>query len=114
MIKHDSLSNRINAVKNGKNIPEPPKSDHSINNELNKNIKSRSNKNMRTVVFGEIYKVLSVLLTSLLYGYGLKSLFAQHWTLLGTLGVGLLLNHSVLVTRQIIAEKRNHNKGRKN
>jgi hypothetical protein len=96
MIKHNSLEERLNAVKLGNPIPQPP-----LQSEVNflQPGQSTTIKPMTYKQFfiHEGYKLFSVMSASILYGFGIKALFSTDWNFFGILGVGFLLNHVLTI-----------------
>lgn len=95
MIKHNSLAERLNAVKNGKPIPKPPIYIEIDQQKLQKQ-KSKI-VSYKHFFISEIYKLFNVMSASILYGFGLKALFSMDWNFIGILGVGFLLNHALTI-----------------
>jgi hypothetical protein len=92
MIKDNSLANRLNAIKEGKEPPTPPKQDGVIPNTLtvpNNSIKEPLSPTAN--LFATIYGILEIVLLSLVYGYGLKTIFSANWGFFGILCVGIIL-----------------------
>jgi hypothetical protein len=97
MIKDNALSNRLNAVKAGKEIPKlipdtnsvgisEPKSDDKQFYEASEYTSIKSMLLSSLISFGEIA------IMSLFYGFGLMTLLTKDWNILGIFGVGLLVD----------------------
>jgi len=100
MIKHNALEDRLNAVRTGKPIPEEP-----AHFDIKPNIQSSNTPKVLTYqqfFISEGYKLFNVLATSVLYGYGLRTIFSQDWAFIGTLGVGFLLNHFLTIILKLL------------
>ena len=102
MIPHKSLEDRLNAVKNGKQIPKPPMPEKPIINNQAIQQPVQTILTVKQFLFNEGYKVFNVLSASILYGFGLKAIFSTEWNFLGTLGVGFLLNHSLTILLKLL------------
>ena len=97
MIKNSSLANRLNAVKAGKEIPKPV-----IENQIPLTGIPMMNQeqlyevpefpSMRSMLLSSLIGFGEISIMSLLYGFGLMTLFSKDWNILGILGVGLLAN----------------------
>lgn len=97
MIKHNSLEERLNAVKSGKPIPPSP-----LQPEMNLQQQPKPNNPIKTITYKQFfitegYKLFNVMAASVLYGFGLKALFSTDWTFLEVLGTGFLLNHALTI-----------------
>lgn len=94
MIQHNSLAERLNAVKGGKPIPTPPAIDNiTIPIKTDKSAELNTPVSIKDFLVIESYKLFGVLAASTLYGAGLKAIFNTNWNFIGMIGVGLLLNH---------------------
>jgi hypothetical protein len=103
MLPHKSLEDRLNAVKNGKPIPNPPVAEKPlINNEQVPQQQFQQIMSLKQFFFSEGYKIFNVLSSSILYGYGIRTIFSQDWNFIGSLGVGFLLNHALTFTLKLI------------
>ena len=96
MIAHNSLGERLNAIKNGKPIPEPPKQSE-INFPDFQIPPFHKTISYKQFFVSEGYKLFNVMGASILYGFGIKALFSMDWNFLGILGVGFLLNHALTI-----------------
>ena len=100
MIKHNALEDRLNAVRTGNPIPKEPASF-----DIKPNIQQHYNPRIltyRQFFISEGYKLFNVLATSVLYGYGIKTIFSQDWSFIGVLGVGFLLNHFLTIILKLL------------
>jgi len=101
MISHNSLEQRLNAVKLGKPIPPPPLLEDSpiekFNQDLHKHLENKKAISIKQFFISEGYKVFNVISASILYGFGIKALFSTDWGFMGILGVGFLLNHTLTI-----------------
>ena len=97
MLHDNSLSERLNAVKEGKPIPEPPKQENTVQ-------QPQPYVSLKDFFISEAYKTFQVLSTSLLYGFGLKALFSADWTFMGLFGVGIIANHILSHTITFISK----------
>ena len=97
MINHNALQNRLQAVKDGKPIPEPPLAQQSM-------VKPPAPQTiaLRQFFITEAYKFFNVIAASVLYGYGIKAIFSTDWNFMGILGVGFLLNHSLTILLKLL------------
>jgi len=96
MINHNSLQDRLNAVRAGDPIPKPPMQP-LINFQDQSTPQNHKVITYKQFIISEGYKLFNVLATSALYGYGLRALFSTEWNFIGTLGVGFLLNHTLTI-----------------
>jgi hypothetical protein len=101
MIKHNSLEKRLNAVKTGSPIPNPPVQ-HEMNLAQDQHHQQVAKiMDYKQFFISEGYKLFNVMAASVLYGYGIKALFSTDWLFLGTLGVGFLLNHILTILSKL-------------
>ncbi len=98
MIKDNLLENRLNAVKHGKTIPTPPK--QKVNPVNTNTMQKTTNRFFAT----EIYKLFQVIVTSLLYGFGIDAIFSTEWSIIQILGVGLIANHTIFNLLSILSK----------
>ena len=94
MIEHNSLQERLNAVKNGKSIPTPPMPKPVPQPQVQQGGNFMTYKQF---FISEGYKLFNVMATSVLYGFGVQTIFQEDWNFLGILGVGFLLNHFLTI-----------------
>lgn len=98
MINDKSLENHLNSVKEGKEIPKPINPEYKWAPQIPG---EKSNPNVKSEIFLDLYrslgKILSVLIISLLYGYGIDALSGQDWNFLQIFGIGIIFNHSISV-----------------
>jgi len=90
MINNDSLSERLNAIKNNKEFPNPNNSKQAINS-------------IETIGFIVMY-ILSVF-KMFVYGFALKTIFSTNWNFFEFSVIGLafvlLLNYIKLLIHKI-------------
>lgn len=100
MIKDNALGDRLNAVKKGQPIPEPPMQPQSVS------LPSAEPKiTLKSFLISKILNISEILLTSLLYGYGIRTILNLDWNLFGALSVGFLLNHSISIFPKMLFPK---------
>ena len=99
MIKDNGLSNRLNAVKKGKQIPVPINEEKPVigtpipTTVVNKEPQEYEETTPKLWIFFEgILNLSELTIMSFLYGFGVKTLLSQSWGFLGIIGVGLLVN----------------------
>lgn len=101
MIQHNSLEQRLNAVKTGQPIPSPPLLGDSpiekFNQDLHKHLENKKIVSLKQFFIAEGYKIFNVISSSILYGFGIKAIFSTDWNFMGILGVGFLLNHFLTI-----------------
>ena len=97
MISHNSLAERLNAVKTGDPIPESPVKTEASISKHQLYPSGPQIISYKQFFISEGYKLFNVMSASILYGFGLKSLFSTDWSFIGVLGVGFLLNHTVTI-----------------
>ena len=95
MIEHNSLQDRLNAVKSGKPIPKPPMP--KLKPAPSMIQQGPTVLTYRQFFVNEGYKLFNVISASILYGFGLNAIFRADWDFLGILGVGFLLNHGLTI-----------------
>jgi len=96
MIKHNSLEERLNAVKLGNPIPLPPMMPE-VNFQQYPSAAPIKPMTSKQFFISEGYKVFNVMSASILYGFGVKAIFSTDWSFMGILGVGFLLNHALTI-----------------
>jgi len=96
MIKHNSLEERLNAVKLGNPIPHPPTMPE-MNFQQSQSATSIKPITAKQFFISEGYKLFNIVSASILYGFGIKAIFSTDWNFLGILGVGFLLNHALTI-----------------
>lgn len=101
MINDKSLEDRLNAVRNGNPLPAPPNKNPNILSNQVTNIPTTKNSNINIIL-----RTLDSFLASFLYGYAISTIFSLEWSLLGSLAVGFLINHSISVFPKKIFPKR--------
>jgi hypothetical protein len=111
MISHNSLENRLNAIREGKEIPPTENPNASIKPN---NVKPSpeeykppplpqvKNVALKNFLLSEGYKIFGVLSASILYGYGIRSIFSSSWDFIGTLGIGFILNHFLTIMLKLL------------
>lgn len=105
MINDKNLENRLNAVKDGIEIPIPEQTLSYVNVENNEidqqlNIEKKiHNISLKQRILTEIIIFFNTLLVSMLYGYGVKGLLTMNWNFLESMGIGLIISH--LISRYI-------------
>ena len=102
MINHDALEARLTAVKLGEKIPDPPLPPKP---KVEKEVQKPQFITYKQFFINEGYKTFNVLVTSMLYGFGIKALFSTDWTFAGLLGVGFLLNHFLTLSLKLFKRK---------
>jgi hypothetical protein len=99
MIKDNSLANRLNAVKKGEKIPKDineEKTLHPINPVLeNREYEDEASLTIKEMFISSIFNLAEIGIMSFFYGFGVKTLMSQDWSILGILGVGLLTNQII-------------------
>ncbi len=94
MIKDNLLEKRLNAVKEGKPIPEVDNKENSLVNKK-EDLLNKKETSLKIKAINEVYKLLQTLASSMLYGIGFDALLATEWSFIQMFGVGLLFNHTV-------------------
>ena len=97
MLNHHLLEERLNAVKEGKPIPKVPVQFNETFQDPTIQPSKSKIVIYKQFFISEGYKLFNVMAASILYGFGLKSLFSADWNLIGTIGVGFLLNHTLSI-----------------
>ena len=100
MINHSLLEQRLNAVKLGKPIPSalPENSPvEKFNQDIYKHLKNQKTISIKEFFISESYKIFNIIAASILYGFGIKALFATDWKFMEIFGVGFLLNHALTI-----------------
>lgn len=88
MIPDNALSNRLNAVMKGEEIPVQKSTD----NIVIKNKKHDEIFDYKLTVFKAIFSIVDVLAASILIGYATRGVFGMGWSPLETVGIGFVLN----------------------
>jgi len=101
MLKDNLLGDRLNAVKNGKPIPQISEN-YSNKSLINSNVE-QTNK----LYYDWISKLkfIDVILASFLYGFAFKTLFGLDWSIIGALSVGFLFNHAITIFPSLLFPK---------
>ena len=105
MINHNALEDRLEAIKSGQAIPEPPLPPRSKQGKKQEVVPQQNFITYKQFFINEGWKTFNVLSASILYGYGLKALFAQDWNFIGVLGIGFLLNHFLTIILKLFKKK---------
>lgn len=97
MIKDSSLANRLNAVKEGKDIPKtvlesPLPGIPVIEKDQQYQYQVPEFTSMKSMLLSSLINFGEIAIMSLFYGFGLMTLLSKDWNILGILGVGLLAN----------------------
>ena len=112
MLNDRSFEDRLNAVKQGNPVPEPPMQPRSMitnnnNNNNNNNNPIQPPKNVLIpLLITKVISLVDTLLASFLYGVAINTVFNLEWTLLGSLAVGFFLNHAIAVFPRLLFPKR--------
>lgn len=101
MINHNALEDRLTAVKDGKEIPNPPLPPKAEKKEAPK----PNFITYKQFFISEGYKTFNVLVTSMLYGFGIDAIFSTNWSFLGILGTGFLLNHFLTLSLKLFKRR---------
>jgi hypothetical protein len=107
MIKDNSLGDRLNAVKQGKPLPNPPAQHQSVYMHP-QNYPQNQEQTVLTLKKYLISRGISLadsFIASFIYGFAIKTLFNLDWTILGAFAVGFLLNHSISIFPRILFPK---------
>ena len=104
MIKDNALSDRLNDVKNGKQIQQiNTKQETTI---IQKNIIEPTQQySLKTILINKAISLFDVFMASLLYGFAIKTIFNLNWSLIGFFSVGFLLNHAISIFPRILFPK---------
>jgi hypothetical protein len=96
MIQDKALSDRLNAVKAGKEIPKPSPEVNPLNGvpEMEEREYEVPEFSMKDMFLSSLISFAEISIMSLFYGFGIMTLFSKDWNLLGILGVGLLVNQA--------------------
>jgi len=96
MIKDKALSDRLNAVKAGKQIPKPANEEHSVLPGMplmeGQKYEVPEIPEFKHMLLSSVLNFAEISIMSLFYGFGIMTLFSKDWKILGILGVGLLAN----------------------
>ena len=106
MINDKLFEKRLNAAKVGEPIPEVVKA-QTYEKIKESPVKFNSPPQVIDVVTNsiiqrliiEIFNTLNILIVAILYGYGIRGIFAADWNFLETAGIGLILSH--IITRHL-------------
>ena len=98
MLNHDSLGDRLNAVKYGEPIPKaPPQAQPVFAPQVTQHPQVHQMPSIQQQLYIKIISIIDTFIASLLYGYGVMTVFGLHWSFFGSLSVGFLINHMVSV-----------------
>jgi len=103
MLHDNSLGDRLNAVKNGKSIPRPPKQFKGPI-ESSKPIENKERSIKRELIDKSIL-ILETFIVSLLYGVAIKTIFSTDWSIFSAFTVGYLFNHVISVFPKVLFPK---------
>jgi hypothetical protein len=97
MIKDNALSNRLNAVKAGKEIPKPVQDQNLTGVPVNKSEQEQFYEapeypSIKSMFLSSLISFGEITVMSLFYGFGFMTLLSKDWNILGIFGVGLLAN----------------------
>jgi len=90
MLRDNSLEERLNAIKQGEEIPVPS------TNKQNPIIQKPKEIPKPTYIVKYSY-ILESLISSLFYGFAIKTIFGLDWTMFGAFTVGFLFNHAISI-----------------
>lgn len=102
MINDNNLENRLNAAKDGKEIPIPEKTLSYVkekNTEINQIDNVIENISLKHRILTELILILNSFFVAILYGYGFRGILSTDWNFLESMGVGLIISH--LISRYI-------------
>jgi len=114
MLNDNSLSDRLNAVKYGKPLPTPPMQQHSPFTPPMQQQPELESQESQQYTHLENFKFFAVsnslilfdmILSSFLYGFAMKTIFALDWSLFGTFAVGFLINQAFGLIARLIFSK---------
>lgn len=95
MLPNNSLEKRLNTIKNGQPAPNPP-SDVKIKHNTAKPITNIKLINKQTILNSSVALLIN-LSASLLYGFGIETIFNKSWAFMGILGVGFIINQVITI-----------------
>jgi len=109
MLSDNALSERLNAVKNGKTPPIPQNNDAIIESLLHKEDQNFNKASILVSLLMSFINIADVVFASILYGYGIKVLYSIiwgpiPWTFIEVLGIGFLLNSIVSAVPSFISK----------
>lgn len=105
MINHSALEERLTAITKIEQVPEPPLPPASKNEVHPQPQQSQAFITYKQFFINEGYKTFNVLATSMLYGFGVRAIFAKDWNFIGLLGAGFLLNHFLTLSLKLFKRK---------
>lgn len=107
MKPNKALENRLNAVKEGKDVPTPPDTDFSINDKRSstvstsgknnkdngiQNVLGDIKKHKKTItvkkIYTSIYELIGIGISSFIYGYAINIIFSKEWSILACFSIG--------------------------
>ncbi|MDD5649196.1 MAG: hypothetical protein PHF86_02080 [Candidatus Nanoarchaeia archaeon] len=93
MLRDSLLADRLNMVKEGKEIPKLPTKEIKI---IQDTIPTQPEPILPLMSLSVgIYHLIEFTGISILYGIGLKTIFSANWSFLGLLGVGVLTHRII-------------------
>ncbi len=104
MINDQFLENRLNAVKNGHQIPVPEKPETYLITgkkenlskiQLQSELKGIISYSLKQRLITEVLTLFNILIVAVLYGFGMRGILAMDWNFLETMGIGLIMSHII-------------------
>ncbi|HRT03217.1 MAG TPA: hypothetical protein P5513_04700 [Candidatus Diapherotrites archaeon] len=102
MIDNNALGDRLNSVRKGGPIPKP--SSNPVVNLKNNMNPSQASKFMsyKNFFIQEGYKIFNISVASILYGYGIASIFSLERNFIEIFGMGFIFNHFLSILLKIL------------
>ena len=113
MLSDKSFEDYLNSIKRGE---EPPITNHQENSWIQPVVSEEGNPappspnlsldkwNPWKEIGSNLGRLFSVILISILYGYGVSAIFNVEWTELQTTGIGFLLYHTTSYLKSILSK----------
>jgi len=96
MLNDNSLSERLNAVRNGNPLPKPSMHPQSLFSIAPPKVAF----NMFIITKG--LNMLDTFIASFFYGFAIKTIFALDWSWFGAFCVGFLMNHVISLFPRVL------------
>lgn len=107
MINDNSLGDRLNAVKNGKPIPQPPvpQLQPMLTQQAPTVQEQKPTPSIKQQIYARLISMTDSFLASLLYGYAIKTILSLDWSVFAAFTVGFLFNHAISVFPKVLFPK---------
>jgi len=102
MINDNLLGDRLNAVKQGKPVPQPVLQSQTM---ITPQPNQPTPVPLKQQLITRYLMMADTFAASFLYGFALKTIFSTDWNVLGVFAVGFLLNHVICIFPKFLFPK---------